>query len=103
MQSYELFAASLARTSPVVAPKMQPLFAIVNLLLDGVLALTWSLTERPRKIRWHERIDVVAPDRFKCVACGQVWSIPSRLRSAFAFRCECGERMIVHRRNPGLR
>jgi hypothetical protein len=102
MPGYELFAAPLARTSPLAAPKMQPLFAIAILVLDGVLALTWSLMERPRKIRWNDAIAGVAPGGFQCVACGQVWSIPSRLRSTFVFRCECGERMIVHLRSPGL-
>jgi hypothetical protein len=75
---------------------MLPLYALAVLVLDVALALTWRLVERPRKISWNEPIGVRAPDRFSCSACDQLWSIPTRLRIPFIFRCTCGERMIVH-------
>src|SRR5690349_11560388 len=79
-------------------PKFRPLLALTSWLLDSILWLTWRLAGGPRPATAHNQSEPVGLTRFHCQKCEQAWLAPSWLSRPFAFRCVCGERMIVHGR-----
>jgi hypothetical protein len=76
--------------------RLRPLFAPVSSILDLVASLTWRLAGGPRLAATDDQPESRDSTRFYCPACERVWLVPLWLNRAFAFRCRCGERMIVH-------
>jgi hypothetical protein len=86
------------KPSPTTAgpPKFRPLLALTNRLLDLILWLTWRIAGGPRPATTLDLREPLGLTHFHCPRCEQGWLSPSWLSRPFAFRCTCGERMIVH-------